>query len=674
MKKIISQLLLLVVLAGAGWGVYRYFKSMPSKQTQVPTTRVRQGDVIVRSYARGELRAVRSVSLTAPNLFGTVQVTRLAPLGALAKEKDLIVEFDDSEVASRLESRELELEQTDEQIKKAQADLAIRNNQDEVDLMRARYSVRRAELEVKRNPLLAEIDQKKNNLNLEESRRRLKQLESDIQSKREQAQAELDVLRQRRQRALLDINREKQRLMQVKLLTPMAGLVAIRQNRGSFSGQFGTQVPDIREGDQVQPGTPVADVLDLSELEVVARVGELDRANLREGQEVLIRLDAVPDKVFNGAIKTMSGTASANVFSSDPGKKFDVVFSIDMRQLLSSLGTKPEQVERIMALAETNRKKNIAPPSSSLLAGLPGLDMAGGGGMQMAMQGGMPGGMPGGGQGTPFMVQGPGSGGESGGRQGGGRGQGGPGGGGDMIQRMMQRMGENMTPEQQKKMQDAMKQAFGGKNPQDLTPEERQAAFAKLRELSGGQMPFGQRGQGGPGGQGGGGDQQAAGGRQRGEGGGPGGGNGRGGPGGPGGFGAPQIPGGFTQKEFENAALPAPPGDDAQLDVLLRPGLLADVEIIVEKVPNAIYVPNQAVFEKQGKFIVYVQDTNNRFVARPIQIAKRSETLSVVTSGVKPGDVLAMEDQDAKPGSKKGGEKKSSGGPMGAMPPAKGGQ
>ena len=51
-------------------------------------------------------------------------------------------------------------------------------------------SVRRAELEVKRNELLSTIDQKKNLLNLEEARRRLKQLESDIKSKQEQAVAD----------------------------------------------------------------------------------------------------------------------------------------------------------------------------------------------------------------------------------------------------------------------------------------------------------------------------------------------------------------------------------------------------------------------------------------------------------------------------------------------------
>ena len=56
-----------------------------------------------------------------------------------------------------------------------------------------------------------------------------------------------------------------------------------------------------------------------------------------------------------------------------------------------------------------------------------------------------------------------------------------------------------------------------------------------------------------------------------------------------------------------HAKLPPPPEEDSQFDVLLRPGLLADVEIIVEKIPNAIHVPNQAVFEKEGKLVVYVK-------------------------------------------------------------------
>ena len=195
----------MAIAAAAAWGGYRFFQRFNQKEQIIPTTTVRRGDVIIRSYTRGELRAVRSVMLIAPNLFGNVQITRLAPLGGFAREKDLVVEFDDSEVRSRLDEKKLELEQLDEQIKKSEAELEIRNNQDQVELLHARYAVRRAELEVQRNELLSSIDATKNKLNLEEAKRRLAQLESDVKSRQEQSQAEIAVLHENKNRALLEL-------------------------------------------------------------------------------------------------------------------------------------------------------------------------------------------------------------------------------------------------------------------------------------------------------------------------------------------------------------------------------------------------------------------------------------------------------------------------------------
>ena len=81
MKKILIRVLVLVALIGGAWYGYGLFKAMPQRQVQVATTKVRKGEVVVRTFSRGELRAVRSATLIAPNLFGTVQVTRLASLG-----------------------------------------------------------------------------------------------------------------------------------------------------------------------------------------------------------------------------------------------------------------------------------------------------------------------------------------------------------------------------------------------------------------------------------------------------------------------------------------------------------------------------------------------------------------------------------------------------------------
>lgn len=686
MRKILFRLVLAGAVAGSAYGVWKLFRQMPERQVQVPTAPVRKGEVVIRTFARGELRAVRQATLVAPNLFGTVQITRLAPLGAFAREKDLIVEFDDSEVRSRLEERELELQQIEEQIKKAQADLAIRNNQDQVDLLRARYSVRLAELEVRRAELKSAIDAKKDLLTLEEARRRLQQLESDIKSRLEQAEAEIAVLRERRNRAMLELRRERQRLMQVKLLAPMSGLVAIRQSRPMGMFFPGMQLPDYREGDQVFPGTPVADVLDLSEVELVAKVNEIDRANLHEGQQALIRLDAVPERVFPGKIKSMSGTASANVWAGDPTKRFDIIFAVDMKELLSGLGAKPEQIRMILETAERNRSKPVtaAPPPAFAMAEGP----SGGGEL--------PGGMPVLLGGPPRATAG------SGGPQGGGEGEqrqqrgfmmmmGGMMGAGqvspeaaqqikallekelggrsmrdlspDERQKIFEKIrsamggalpgaGGGMSPEDQKKFRALLDRELGGRKLEELQPEERRKIMEKVRQAMG--MAAGERRpREGP---------EAAGAGARTERGGP--------PGGLPGF--PDLPAGFglgssaqfSEKDFENAKLPAPPEEDSQLEVLLRPGLLADVEIIVEKIPDAVYVPVQAVFEKDGKPVVYVR-RENTFEPRFIKPLKRSESIMVIAEGLQPGETVALSDPTARAGE---GKQEKKGAKTGALP------
>jgi multidrug efflux pump subunit AcrA (membrane-fusion protein) len=104
----------LAILAGAGWGGYRLYKQIPERTDQIPTTKVQKGDVVIRAFSRGELRAVRAQTLLAPNLNGTIQVTQLAPVGSLAKEKDLIIEYDDSERLAALEEAQLAVQSVDE--------------------------------------------------------------------------------------------------------------------------------------------------------------------------------------------------------------------------------------------------------------------------------------------------------------------------------------------------------------------------------------------------------------------------------------------------------------------------------------------------------------------------------------------------------------------------------
>ena len=116
-----------------------------------------------------------------------------------------------------------------------------------------------------------------------------------------------------------------------------------------------------------------------------------------------------------------------------------------------------------------------------------------------------------------------------------------------------------------------------------------------------------------------------------------------------------------------NAKLPPPPEEDSQLDVLLRPGLLADVEIIVENIPDAIYVPVYAVFDNGTKVFVNV---DGRFEERSVEVLKRSESVMVIAKGLEEGELVALADPNAKPGERSEAQSSGSGGgtsPMGGL-------
>jgi len=319
------------------------------------------------------------------------------------------------------------------------------------------------------------------------------------------------------------------------------------------------------------------------------------------------------------------------------------------------------------------------------LIGSSALASMAGGGATGGMAGGMFGGMAGGPQGDqqPQMMM----------RMGGeGGGQGGQGGDASATGEGRQRraggrsgaMLSGLSEEDRAKVQAEMQKVLKGRSMQDLSPEERTALFTKIREL----VPNAGRrsGQGGAdaGGRGGSGSETAGGsGRRRngGDGGdaGTAGGGRQGANGGaPGGmsFGF-ASPGGagrrWTKEQLDAAKMPPPPEEDEALDVLLRPGLLADIEIIVERIPNALHIPSQAVFEKEGKPIVFVK-VGERFEERSIKIARQSESTTIIASGLKANDVVSLVNPEAKPGDKKGAADKGGAGNPSKGMGGKGGQ
>jgi HlyD family secretion protein len=84
-----------------------------------------------------------------------------------------------------------------------------------------------------------------------------------------------------------------------------------------------------------------------------------------------------------------------------------------------------------------------------------------------------------------------------------------------------------------------------------------------------------------------------------------------------------------------------------QADVRLRPGMTAQLTVIVDKVPNALTIPVQASFQKTGRTVAYAW-AGSRFREREIVIGRRCGDRILVVKGLEPNDRVALADPTAK--------------------------
>ena len=68
----------------------------------------------------------------------------------------------------------------------------------------------------------------------------------------------------------------------------------------------------IQEGQLIQPGQTLVDVVDAEEKWIVANYKETQTANIREGQEVEIEVDAIPGHKFKGVVRSVSRATGAS--------------------------------------------------------------------------------------------------------------------------------------------------------------------------------------------------------------------------------------------------------------------------------------------------------------------------------------------------------------------------
>lgn len=272
----------------------------------------------------GTIQAVRSVLVQVPRIEGqggNLTLTRLIENGATVHAGDPLAEFDRTNELKLAREAQAKYDDLSHQVEQKQAEHKSNAEKRTSELEQAEADLKKAQIEIRKGPILSEIDQQKNQVELENAKEHVASLQRSDHFHDLAEAAESRILELQRDRQKITVAREQSNAQKLSLRAPIQGMVALQNVfRNNSLGH-------AEEGDQLWPGSPLLELFDPSAMVVELSVGEPDGAVLVPGAKAVVHLDAFPKLSFTAHFDSASPVASGALDS--PIKTFSARFVLD---------------------------------------------------------------------------------------------------------------------------------------------------------------------------------------------------------------------------------------------------------------------------------------------------------------------------------------------------------
>ena len=319
-NKAATIIVLLVLCCAAVLGTTRLVNRTPS----VPIIAVKRQEFLDTLELRGTVKALKSVSISAPADAGDLQIVKMAADGAQVKQGDVVVQFDTTKTEQDLAQFRSSLKSAQAEIEQARAQANMTEEADTTEIMKSRYDVERARLEASKQEIVSRIEGEESKLKLADAQQKLKESEQKLKADQSVDHATIQSKIQASKKAAYDADRAAHALTRMKLTAPISGMISLTSVwRGNGEAPF-------KPGDHAWPGAPIAQIPDTATLRVSARLDETERGRLRLGQPVTVQFDAMPERQFTGHVEDISTLASSDFTGGWPfPRDFDLTARLD---------------------------------------------------------------------------------------------------------------------------------------------------------------------------------------------------------------------------------------------------------------------------------------------------------------------------------------------------------
>ncbi|HEY8054757.1 MAG TPA: HlyD family efflux transporter periplasmic adaptor subunit [Terriglobales bacterium] len=320
----------LLVAAVAAAAVYGYRAWRSAAPSAIPTFRVEAGTVQVTAYAQGTLQGGAADRLMAPSIGDDLpRVSFLLDAGSEVKPGDVVVRFNTGQEEFKLAQAENALAQAQANMAAAEAQVKAQAFQDAYSLQHAQYAVQLAQIQVERDPLLPALDAQQNQLSLTAAQSELKQWQHDIAQQQANGKNLVATQQQAAAKARQQAADARGYIASMTLRASRAGYVAIEPNRRGNVLYQGAMLPPLQVGDQVSPGSLVAQIPDLGTVQMQAHLDEAGSAYVAVGQTAQVRVEGMAGRTFAAHVLRVAGLGDSSDFFSSSRQQASCVLMLN---------------------------------------------------------------------------------------------------------------------------------------------------------------------------------------------------------------------------------------------------------------------------------------------------------------------------------------------------------
>jgi len=282
------------------------------------------GEFSIYVNSTGELRAKNSLDIKGPSRvqqMGIYEMTisKLVPEGTIVKEGDFVAELDKSVIAGKLKDIQINLEKLESQYKLAKLDSSLTLSQARDNLENLKFAMEEAEIVKQQSTYEAPSIIRKAEIDYEKSVRAYNQAVKNYQTQVEKSIANVSVTNADLQKEMGNFRKMNELVTEFTILAPANGMVI-------YEREWGGRRREVIS--TIQPWDPtVATLPDLSFMESVSYINEIDIQKIKKDQKVKIGLDASPEKKLTGKVTRVANIGEQR--GSNDSKVFEVVIQIN---------------------------------------------------------------------------------------------------------------------------------------------------------------------------------------------------------------------------------------------------------------------------------------------------------------------------------------------------------